>query len=521
MTDFQTTLNRFFLAAADICNEILDFQPDVVIGLMHAGWLPLYAGRELWQRTQKAPFPPIVRANLGREKLKRFDDLENRPGVSTRFVGQYDSDESLAFFLAWLYDQTHWQEELRILIEESTGGISPKCILVVDEFISEGSTWLLTLGLLNLIYPQVRVRFYNANIEFKDAFLMEWINTQHPELLRTNLISPNERLLTSHPSRDVATQMVLGIEDVDIESLYWKVIGPPHAGLTSLSEYLPVSTWMELPRFVEQAVSRKISACSSSYIPKPGMTKDRYPELKQGILVMREIYRRGPLTQKQIGEHLGWPIGKVRYHVDRQIGLGYLVKCLEKRVNRIALSPRTKPEYWHEHPQIDMYWVLPGRLLAGDSPGHSFTETSKEVLISNLRTLLDMGVTFFIDLCDRRSGCSDRYERDLTALASERKKDVLYFPVRIPPQQLPTAEIIQSVLDLIDQALEEGHIIYIHDNYVQATETVLGCYFVQHGMEGSDALQELERLREGCRDSWRRAPAPERARSLVRNWHRP
>jgi len=56
---------------------------------------------------------------------------------------------------------------------------------------------------------------------------------------------------------------------------------------------------------------------------------------------------------------------------------------------------------------------------------------------------------------------------------------------------------IRSILDLIDQALEQGLVIYIQADHSQVTETVLGCYFVRHGMGGPDALRELERVRQG------------------------
>jgi hypothetical protein len=37
-------------------------------------------------------------------------------------------------------------------------------------------------------------------------------------------------------------------------------------------------------------------------------------------------------------------------------------------------------------------------------------------------------------------------------------------------------------------------------------------------MTGRDALQELERLRKDTYEGWRRAPARESARRLVRRW---
>lgn len=100
MQDFQESLSHFFRAAAAICDEVLEFRPDLVMGLMHSASLPLYAGMELWKQTQDVPFPPTVKVNLGREKLSRHDEMEDRPGFAGTFIGDYEGLEGKAFFLA-------------------------------------------------------------------------------------------------------------------------------------------------------------------------------------------------------------------------------------------------------------------------------------------------------------------------------------------------------------------------------------------------------------------------------------
>jgi len=233
---------------------------------------------------------------------------------------------------------------------------------------------------------------------------------------------------------------------------------------------------------------------------------------------MRELYRHGPLTLREISEYLGWSLGKTRYQVDQQIGRGYLVLKRDGRVNRIDLSPMTKPEYDHSGAEFDTYWVRPGRLLAGELPGYNVEGLENDMLLSRLRWLLDSGITFFINMSSQRFDELDEYESDLMTLASERKKDIKYVRIRTPLWQLPRARAIRSILDLIDQALEQGHVIYVHDDHRQVTEVVLGCYIVRHGLQGSDAIRELERVRQGSHDGWRRAPAKENARRLVRRW---
>jgi hypothetical protein len=518
MNHLQVILNRFFPAAAEICNEILDFQPDLVMCLMHSGWLPLYAGIELWKHTQRAPFPPTIRVNLGREKFHRYDALETRPKVTSSFIGQFEEDHGEAFFLAWLDEQKHWQGELGELVQEAIGEITPDRILIVDDFVAEGATWMLALGLLSALYPTATVRFYNANIEFKGAFLEEWAERFHPQLLTSGLF-PKGKSMPSSPDHRLASQMVVGTEDLDRESLRWKAIEPSDARLERLREYLPVSDWMVLPRFAERVVSDEIAAHASEYIPAPAMAKRWYPQFHPGVLILREIYRHGPLTVRQLSEHLGWSLAKARYQADRQIGRGYLVVQREERVNRVALSPQTDPEYRYSSDELDVYWVLPGRFLAGELPGHNLEGPEKERLLSRLSHLLDLGVTWFINVIYPYHDSLEDYRGELEQMAAERGTEVRYSSFQKPSWTLPRAKTIRSILDQIDRALENGHTIYLHDYHSsRVTEIVLGCYFVRHGKSGPDALRELERIREGTQHAWRRAPAMQNARRLVQRW---
>jgi hypothetical protein len=517
MSHFQTILNRFFPAAADICNEILDFQPDLIICLMHSGRLPLYAGMQLWERTQSTPFPAVARLNLGREKLDRYDVLENRPRLTSVFDGSMEEDHSQAFFLAWLADQKHWQDELGEMVRETAGNAAPERILIVDDVVSEGATWMLAVGLLELVFPQAAVRFYNANIECKRVFLKEWIERYHPGLLASGFIPPPGKM--GSKEYQAAEQMVAGTEDVDRESLRWRIIEPPSPTLNALSACLPAEDWPALPRFAEEAVRQEIAARLGDYIPDPGQVKGWQPRFDPGVLVLREIYRHGPLTLRELGAHLGWSPGKTRYQVDRQIGRGWLVVRRAGRIKRLALSPMAGPEYDFGAGGLESYWVIPGRLLAGRMPGYNIEGPEKEDLLSNLRGLVESGVTCFIHLRTPHTGDLENYQAELLKLASERGRNVRYTSIQIPRWRLPDARSMRSILDRIDAALEEGYTVYLHDDVLgEVTQAAIGCYLVRHGMTGRDALQELERLRKDTYEGWRRAPARESARRLVRRW---
>jgi hypothetical protein len=243
-------------------------------------------------------------------------------------------------------------------------------------------------------------------------------------------------------------------------------------------------------------VSSEIADRCGEYVPNPGALKQPRRQFGPDVLTMREIYRHGSMTIRQISELLGGPETKARYHLEPLVGRGDLLLKHEGHTNRYALSPQTEPGYKRNDPLIDTYWALPGKLLTGEYPGFEW-ESEKRRLLARLRWLLDAGVTFFVDLPPENPGPSETYQSTLMNLASQYNQDIKYAAIPTSMRRLPGKKKTQSILDLMDQALEQGRTVYVHDSYSHCTEAILGCYFVRHGMKDVDALKELGAGPEG------------------------
>ena len=75
------------------------------------------------------------------------------------------------------------------------------------------------------------------------------------------------------------------------------------------------------------------------------------------------------------------------------------------------------------------------------------------------------------------------------------------------------------ILDALDGALAEGQVVYLHCYAgIGRTGTVVGCYLVRHGLHGSEALREIQRLRQGVPDGWVTSPETRVQREMVWNW---
>ena len=160
-------------------------------------------------------------------------------------------------------------------------------------------------------------------------------------------------------------------------------------------------------------------------------------------------------------------------------------------------------------PLRNSYWVLPGKLLAGEHP----TGTSHEATLDRLQRLIEAGVECFVDLTD--PGETKRYDADLPFSVEYLRKPLKDHGV--PAQHVHMVEI----LDCIHDALQSGRCVYVHCRAgIGRTGTVIGCLLVERGLDGETALNELNRVWQYCErsHSWPSIPETDEQSEYVRRW---
>ena len=160
-------------------------------------------------------------------------------------------------------------------------------------------------------------------------------------------------------------------------------------------------------------------------------------------------------------------------------------------------------------PLANSYWVLPGKLLAGE---HPFGEDPLDALI-RFAALRDAGIDFFIDLTE--IGERPPYQRLLHRASN-------YFRFPIPDCGVPGDEAqMRQILSVIREALASDRKVYVHCRAgIGRTGLVIGCFLAEQGSAGKAALKQLNKLWKKSERSktWAKVPQTENQADYILRW---
>ena len=178
--------------------------------------------------------------------------------------------------------------------------------------------------------------------------------------------------------------------------------------------------------------------------------------------------------------------------------------------NTAGTSNNTASPSWPHDDIVHAWWVIPGRLLAGEYPG----SIDPEKAALKIRTLLDSGVDSFVDLTEDGESTwggapLEPYDRGLTARH-----------VRFP---IPDTSVIDDagydrILAHIRAELDAGKVVFVHCwGGKGRTGTVVGAWLVAgEGLGYPEALDRMKELRAGTRKADQRVPENDEQVAVLR-----
>ena len=166
-------------------------------------------------------------------------------------------------------------------------------------------------------------------------------------------------------------------------------------------------------------------------------------------------------------------------------------------------------------PIANAYWVQPGKILAGEYPAFVGVDEAAQ----RLEALLGAGVTLFLDLTQEYEHHVPPYAALLAEIAEQRKQRVQHVRMGIRDMNAPTVDFMHEIQRTLEIALEQGETVYIHCmGGIGRTGTVVGCYLVENGRTGEQAIEEIATLRQGIPSAKHKSPETSAQRALIINW---
>ena len=167
-------------------------------------------------------------------------------------------------------------------------------------------------------------------------------------------------------------------------------------------------------------------------------------------------------------------------------------------------------------PHENCYWLIPGRIMAGEYPRTAEKPASQV----KLAAILEAGIRHFIDLTE----ASEPLEEYCELLQAEAERmGVAVQHARHPIKDLstPTTDQMMAILRAIQTAYTDEVPLYVHCwGGIGRTGTVIGCLLVESGMNGDEALGLIARKWTAMakRHYQPRSPETDEQARFVRNW---
>lgn len=156
-------------------------------------------------------------------------------------------------------------------------------------------------------------------------------------------------------------------------------------------------------------------------------------------------------------------------------------------------------------PHANSYWVIPGKMLAGEYPRELGVTGSR----AKLGAIVGAGIRSFVDLTEPHE--LHGYSELLDEISSIAGVTCHYNRFPIVDGSIPgSVDTTTEILDTIDRSLSNAHPVYVHCwGGIGRTGTIVGCFLIRHGLSGDEALECIASWWSTVEKVWRQPRSPE------------
>ncbi len=535
-------LEELYRFGKQICTEVENFQPDLVIGLAHSGWMPVTVARTLWSDTRKKAFPPALRTNIGQEKHTIYKE-RFKPSMPAYCCGECcsGSDDRLGHYLAWIADQESWQYALHNQVQ-SVHREDPERIMVVDDLFGGYRTCFIALGLLDMLYPRAEACMIagdkDLTNDFVDAWILQFVPALGGEIAQDS--SKKSRARYSSPWHELLKPLITGSEDIVPESLDWQ---PLHSGSPAVQKLRGIATpdtILAAPAWAASLACRYALGRLRGEIKPTGIPEDydhfqlRAPlKIEPAERLFRQAWLKNGITRKDIFQAYGSLPGGLAEglrHVKRFAhahghGRGVVYMPDEATDSWVtAYDPPHPSGGDSERLKISGFAeFIPGQLWAGVYPHFEYSLQPGVCLkqLEMCKDLLSRGVHCFLDLTTPvEFHARWPYQEGLKQASQELglEAEHLHFPLGF--RAAPTRPQMSALLQKIGTSLDAGLGVYIHagHNLEGRVPVVLACLLVDQGYAPPQALSRVTDFWLQTLPYLIRLPLSDRQRQFVMCW---
>lgn len=171
-------------------------------------------------------------------------------------------------------------------------------------------------------------------------------------------------------------------------------------------------------------------------------------------------------------------------------------------------------------PHDNCYWLVPGLVLAGEHPGVH----GEASLPDRLDAMLNTGVREWLNLTQPVEPLPDyaTMVRDRAlGLSAQLAAQLAMHREPVHDYDVPEPSTMRRILDHVNAALQTQRPLYLHcHGGIGRTGTAVGCWLVEQGLSGDEALALIQRKWQvmAKRDRVQVSPETEDQRIYILNW---